>query len=58
MTINKRQRQTLSKVGVYLRKPVFTYEQIYVAAYHVASKDRLKILIENEMGHVDQGRKI
>ena len=50
MTINKSQRQTLSNVGVYLKKPVFTHGQLYVAVSWVKDRQGLKILIENEDG--------
>jgi hypothetical protein len=33
MTINKSQGQTLSRVGIYLRKPVFTHGQLYVCCF-------------------------
>uniref|UniRef100_A0A0A9CAL8 DNA helicase Pif1-like 2B domain-containing protein n=1 Tax=Arundo donax TaxID=35708 RepID=A0A0A9CAL8_ARUDO len=49
-TINKSQGQTLNNVGVYLKKPVFTHGQLYVALSRVTSKQGLKILIENEDG--------
>jgi ATP-dependent exoDNAse (exonuclease V) alpha subunit len=50
MTINKSQCQTLSNVGVYLKKPVFTHGQLYVAISHVRERNGLKILIENQDG--------
>jgi hypothetical protein len=50
MTINKSQGQTLAKVGVYLRKPVFTHRQLYVDVPRVTNKSGLKLLIENSDG--------
>ena len=50
MTINKSQGQTLSSVGLYLKTPVFTHGQFYVAVSRVTPKKALHILIENEDG--------
>ncbi|XP_057723372.1 uncharacterized protein LOC130939271 [Arachis stenosperma] len=47
MTINKSQGQTLSTVGLYLPKPVFTHGQLYVALSRVKSKLGLRVLIQN-----------
>ncbi|XP_057744719.1 uncharacterized protein LOC130962534 [Arachis stenosperma] len=45
MTINKSQGQTLSSVGLFLRRPVFSHGQLYVAISRVKSKDGLRILV-------------
>ncbi|KAL1349215.1 hypothetical protein AAHE18_07G142100 [Arachis hypogaea] len=44
MTINKSQGQTLSTVGIYLLRPIFTHGQLYVALSRVSMHSGLKIL--------------
>nr|XP_043612651.1 ATP-dependent DNA helicase PIF1-like [Erigeron canadensis] len=50
MTINKSQGQSLSIVGLYLQRPVFTHGQLYVAISRVKSKKGLKVLIYDKDG--------
>lgn len=48
LTINKSQGQTFTRVGVYLKTPAFTHDQLYVVVSRVTSRKGLKTLIEND----------
>ncbi|XP_027167892.1 uncharacterized protein LOC113767888 [Coffea eugenioides] len=45
MTINKSQGQTLDYVGIYLREPVFSHGQLYVALSRAKTSAAVKVLI-------------
>ena len=49
-TINKAQGQTLKKVGVWLRSPVFTHRQLYVASSRTGDPDGLKFAVMQQPG--------
>jgi len=51
MTINKSQGQSLSRVGLYLPRLVFTHG-LYVAISKVKTKKGLRILILDEDGNI------
>ncbi|XP_021974699.2 uncharacterized protein LOC110869784 [Helianthus annuus] len=50
MAINKSQGRSLSKVGLYLRQPVFTHGQLYVALSRVTRRDGIKLIILDNEG--------
>ncbi|CAH9121554.1 unnamed protein product [Cuscuta epithymum] len=50
MTINKSQRQSLSQVGLPLKKPVFSHGQLHVEVSRVTNPKGLKILILDDNG--------
>ncbi|XP_012835593.1 PREDICTED: ATP-dependent DNA helicase PIF1-like [Erythranthe guttata] len=52
MTINKSQGQTLSHVGLYLPKHVFSHDQLYIALSRVTSRGGIKIFIKLDSGEL------
>lgn len=52
MTINKSQGQTLSHVGLYLPRSVFSHGKLYVALSRVRSRKGIKVLLRNSSGEV------
>ena len=53
-TINKAQGQTLDIVGLFLREPVFSHGQLYVALSRVRSANNIHISINQQTQY--QGR--
>ncbi len=51
MTINKSQGQTLKRVGLYLREPVFSHGQLYVGLSRVGSPDDMTVYVVNYEKH-------
>ena len=48
MTINKSQGQTFERIGLDLRKDVFSHGQLYVALSRVRSWNTFKIYLDNQ----------
>ncbi|XP_076946714.1 uncharacterized protein LOC143618348 [Bidens hawaiensis] len=52
MTINKSQGQSLSRVGLFFKQPVFSHGQLYVALSRVKSRDGIKLVIFDKDGNL------
>ncbi|XP_076901994.1 uncharacterized protein LOC143556594 [Bidens hawaiensis] len=52
MTINKSQGQSLSRVGLYLKDPIFSHGQLYLALSRVESRDGIKLVILNKESNI------
>ena len=48
MTINKSQGQTFDKVGIFLREPVFSHGQLYVAFSRARTINGVKVVVEKK----------
>ena len=51
ITINKSQGQTMNETGIYLKEPVFSHGQLYVAISRVTNPEHLKIFIKQSNFH-------
>jgi hypothetical protein len=54
MTINKAQGQSLKRVGIYLKRPVFAHGQLYVALPRAAIPSETRVLIEPQPTQQDK----
>ena len=57
MTINKAQGQTVTHVGLDLRKPAFAHGQLYVALSRVTSSQNISILLPSDC-HTQETRNV
>ncbi|XP_076944432.1 uncharacterized protein LOC143615082 [Bidens hawaiensis] len=57
VTINKSQGQSLSRVGLYLKDPVFTHGQLYVALSRVKTREGIKIILLDKESQLINGTK-
>ena len=54
MTINKAQGQSLKRVGIYLKRPVFAHGQLYVALSRAGIPSETRVLIEPQPSQQDK----
>ena len=52
MNINKSQGQSLSHVGLFLKKLVFTHSQLNAVFSRVTNREKLKVLIYSKNGDI------
>lgn len=48
VTCDKSQGQSLSRIGLYLDRPMFSHGQLYIGLRRVGSPDNIRILLANE----------
>lgn len=60
ITINKAQGQSFNNVGIYLKEPVFSHGQLYVALTRTRYKENLKIYIQDgeAQGHLSNNENV
>ena len=47
MTINKSQGQSVKHVGLFLKQPIFSHGQLYVALSRCTSSSRIKAIVRD-----------
>jgi ATP-dependent exoDNAse (exonuclease V) alpha subunit len=58
MTINKAQGQTIPNISVYLPKPVFYHDQLYVALSRGVSRKSTRVLAKTNKDVDPTGKRI
>ena len=53
MTFHKGQGQSLSRVGLYIRRPIFTHGMLYVGLSRGMNMNQVKVLLTDEKKYAD-----